>query len=155
MWPLVHIFLFYILLLISQLIVDQCCPTSRRMKFGSRAFPIPCLRASSSVCNGFFRFTCGATPADLLAASMAAGHIPYMHAAEVGCQNSIGRQHSKQTHYHFSFFDYWFLKTTFKNLKCAISGELIFLFSWIFRYQIYIRQESQTFKITKCNVGRT
>ena len=49
---------------------------------------IPRLRALSPVCNEFLRFTSGATPADLLAASMAAGHIPYM---PVVCWDSIGR----------------------------------------------------------------
>ena len=36
-------------------------------------------------CNGFLRFTYGATPADLLMTNMATSHVPYMHVAEVGC----------------------------------------------------------------------
>ena len=47
---------------------------------------IPSLYASSPVSNGFLRFTTGATPADLLTASMAAGRVPYMHVAEVGAE---------------------------------------------------------------------
>ena len=50
---------------------------------------VPCLHALSPVCNEFLRFTTGATPADLLVASMAARHIPYMHVPGVGCQDSI------------------------------------------------------------------
>ena len=52
---------------------------------------IPHLRASWHAHNRCLRFTSGVTPADLLAATMAAGHIPYMYVAEVGCQDSIGR----------------------------------------------------------------
>ena len=51
----------------------------------------PRLRASSSACNRFFRFTSGATPADLLAPSMAAGLILYMHVREVGYRTLIRR----------------------------------------------------------------
>ena len=53
----------------------------------------PHLCASSPAHNGFLRFTSGVTPADLLAASMAAGQVS-LHAtyvAEVGCWDSIGR----------------------------------------------------------------
>ena len=32
--------------------------------------------------NVFFRFTCGATPADLLAVSMVAIHFPHMHVSK-------------------------------------------------------------------------
>ena len=49
------------------------------------------MHASSPVHNRSLRFTSGATPADLLTASMAAGRVPYMHVAEVGCQDSIER----------------------------------------------------------------
>ena len=52
---------------------------------------IPHLCALSPACNEFLRFTSGATPADLLAATMAAGCIPYMHVAEVGCRDLIER----------------------------------------------------------------
>ena len=48
---------------------------------------IPRLPALSPACNEFLRFTSGVTPADLLAASMAASHIAYMHVAVVGCQD--------------------------------------------------------------------
>ena len=53
---------------------------------------IPHLYAFLPACNGFLRFTSGATPANLLMASMAAGHVPYMHVAEVGYRNSNGRR---------------------------------------------------------------
>ena len=33
----------------------------------------------------FLRLTSGATPADLLTARVAAGQVPYMRLAEVGC----------------------------------------------------------------------
>ena len=39
---------------------------------------IPRLLAVSPVCNGFLRFTSGATPTDLLTASMVAVRVPYM-----------------------------------------------------------------------------
>ena len=39
-------------------------------------------KASSTACNAFLRFTSGATPANLLTASMAAGRVPYQHVAE-------------------------------------------------------------------------
>ena len=52
---------------------------------------IPHLHASSPVHNRCLRFTSGVTPADLLAACMAANHVPYMHVAEVGCQDTIRR----------------------------------------------------------------
>ena len=35
-------------------------------------------------------FTSGAIPAELLTASMAAGCIPYMHVAEIGCPHPNG-----------------------------------------------------------------
>ena len=60
---------------------------------------IPCLHALSPACNGFLRFTSGATPADLLAASMAASRIRYMQVAEVGCRDSIGRPTQGTTGY--------------------------------------------------------
>ena len=44
-------------------------------------------------CMLFLRFTSGVTPANLLMASMVAGHIPYMCLAEVGCQVSGQSQH--------------------------------------------------------------
>ena len=44
---------------------------------------IPHLHAFSPACNGFLRFTSGATPADPLTASMAASPVPYMHLVEV------------------------------------------------------------------------
>ena len=52
---------------------------------------IPRLHALSPVCNGFLKFTSSVTPANFLTASMAASHIPYMHVAEVGCWDLIGR----------------------------------------------------------------
>ena len=55
---------------------------------------IPCLHALSPAWNEFLRFTSGATPADLLVASMAV-RIPYMHVAEVGFWDSI-RRHPTQ-----------------------------------------------------------
>ena len=51
----------------------------------------PLLACFVDVHNGFLRFTSGVTPANLLMASMAASHIPYMYVAEVGCWDSIGR----------------------------------------------------------------
>ena len=53
---------------------------------GFQAQVDPHLYAFSPGCNGFLRFTSGATPADFLTASMAAGHILYMHVKEVGSQ---------------------------------------------------------------------
>ena len=41
--------------------------------------PCPRLRASSPACKRLLRFTSGAIPADILAASMAAGCVPCMH----------------------------------------------------------------------------
>ena len=41
-------------------------------------------------CMLLLRFTYGTTPANLLAASMVAGHIPHMRISEVGCQGSNG-----------------------------------------------------------------
>ena len=49
-----------------------------RLPWVSKPGWIPRFHASLPVHNGFLRFTSGAIPADLLAASMAAGHIPYM-----------------------------------------------------------------------------
>ena len=61
---------------------------------------IPHLHAFLPACNGFFRFTSGATPADILTASMSVGHIRHMHVAEVRCQDLIERLlHSKQICY--------------------------------------------------------
>ena len=39
--------------------------------------------------NGFHKFTSGATPANLLTASMAASRVIYIHVAEVGWRNSF------------------------------------------------------------------
>ena len=58
---------------------------------GFKARVDPCLCTFSPLHNGFLRFISGSTPADLLMASMAAGHFPYLHVAEVGCQDLIGR----------------------------------------------------------------
>ena len=41
-------------------------------------------------------------------------------------------------HYHFSFFDFSFLRTTFKSLRCAIGGEFIFLSNWRFRFESHL-----------------
>ena len=43
------------------------------------------LYASSPVHSGCLRFTSGVTLADLLAVSMAASRVSYIHVAEVGC----------------------------------------------------------------------
>ena len=49
------------------------------------------LLAGFLACMLFLRFTFGATPANLLTASMAASHIPYKcFSAEVGCQDLNG-----------------------------------------------------------------
>ena len=37
----------------------------------------------------------------------------------------------------FSLFNFYFLRTTFENLKCAIGEELIFQFNRRFRCQVY------------------
>ena len=63
----------------------------RSLPWVSKPGWIPHLHASLPAHNRCLRFTSGATPADFLAASMAASHVPYMHVAEVGCQDSIGR----------------------------------------------------------------
>ena len=67
--------------------------------FQSQGEPLA-LCAPSPVHNGFLRFTSGATPADLLRASIAAGHVSYMHVAEVGCGDGLGDlPQCKQTRY--------------------------------------------------------
>ena len=49
---------------------------------------IPLFWTSGDICPGFqSQGGCGATPANLLMASMAAGRIPNMHVAEVGCRD--------------------------------------------------------------------
>ena len=39
----------------------------------------------------------------------------------------VGFKYKFWLHCHFSFLDFWFLWTTFENLKSAISGKIIFL----------------------------
>ena len=48
--------------------------------------------------------------------------------------SQVGFKSNFWLHYHFSFLDFWFIKATFKNQKCALSGELIFLSTWRFRF---------------------
>ena len=55
---------------------------------------IPHLCASLPVHNRFLRFTSGATPADLLAASMAASCVPYMHICSRGRMLEFDRETS-------------------------------------------------------------
>ena len=52
---------------------------------------IPCMCALSLVYNEFLRFISGATPDNLMTASMAADYIPYMHVGEVGFWDLVGR----------------------------------------------------------------
>ena len=66
-------------------------PVWWRLPWVSKPGWIPRLRALLPACNWFLRFTSGETPADLLVASMAASRIPYMHVAEVGYRDLIGR----------------------------------------------------------------
>ena len=54
------------------------------------------LLARFLACVLFLRFTSGATPADGIEISMAVGHIPYIHVAEVGCRDSNGRHPAQQ-----------------------------------------------------------
>ena len=76
---------------------------------------IPCLCVLSPARNGFLRFTSGVTPADVLMASMAASHIPYMNVAEVGYWDSetsraVSRHaiHSAAvTSYYIIFYSFW------------------------------------------------
>ena len=49
--------------------------------FQSQVGSLTCLLLSP-VCNGFLRFNSGVTPANLLAARMAACHVLYMHVAQ-------------------------------------------------------------------------
>ena len=55
---------------------DDICPG-----FLNEGGSLACILSHLHRC---LRFTSGVTPADPLAASMTAGHIPYMHVAEVG-----------------------------------------------------------------------
>ena len=73
-----------------------------RLPWISKSGWIPHLRASSPAHNGCLIFTSGVTPANLLAASMAADHVHYMHAAEVGCRDS--------THWHWLQRGKFFIK---------------------------------------------
>ena len=69
----------YILFMGSLISLSQ---TYGKISFGfQRTALIPGLRALSPE-NGFFRFTCGATPVDLLAVSMVASHFPHVHVSK-------------------------------------------------------------------------
>ena len=81
--------------------------------FKARVDSLACFLA----CTLFLRFTSGATPADLLTASMVARRVPYMlSSAEVGCQIQMGDLPiSAQTRYPLGHRDrasYWKLIVT-------------------------------------------
>ena len=69
------------------------------------------------MCHRFLRFTSGATPANLLTTSMAAGRISYLHVVDAGVQ-SWDFLHSKQTRYPLGHRDrFTFEKIVTKHLS--------------------------------------